>query len=280
MIDDPWAFHLHAEVVGVVVALLVGYAVALRRWGPLFHPNEPAATRKQKVLFVAGIVSFYAAVGWPVHDLAERYLYSAHMVQHIILGFVTPPLLLLGTPEWLGRLVLGRGTVGRIYRWWTKPLVAAIVFNAALAVVHWPAVNELMLHSEAVHEGVHLLFVTAAILMWSLLYSPLPEVSGRLSPPAKMAYLFVQTLLPTVPASFLTFGDRALYRSYESFPRVFGLSALDDMRLAGLIMKVGGGLLLWAILAVMFFRWANREDVAGQRPETRDPDPSTEPSWS
>lgn len=261
--SEVWTFHLHPEVVGVVVALLGGYGYALRRWGRLLHPTGPAATTRQRAFFVAGVVSLYAALGWPVHDLAERYLYSAHMVQHLLLGFVTPPLLLLGTPRWLGELLLGRGTAGRIYRWWTRPLLAAVVFNAALAIVHWPQVNEVMLASEAFHAAVHLGFLAAALLVWSLLYSPLPEVASRLSPPAKMAYLFAQTLLPTVPASFLTFGDRALYRPYESFPRLWGLSALEDMQLAGLIMKVGGGLLLWCILAVMFFRWANREDVSG-----------------
>jgi putative membrane protein len=262
---SPWEFHLHPEVVGVTVFLLAGYGLAVRRWGPLFHPasHERPATTRQKAAFVAGAAAFFVAVGWPVHDLGERYLYSAHMLQHILLGYVAPPLLLLGTPEWLGRLVLGRGVLGRLYRRLASPLLAAVAFNAALAFIHWPAVVDRMLASEGLHAGTHLVFVAGAVLMWSVLYSPLPEVAGQLRPPAKMLYLFVQTILPTVPASFLTFGQRTLYRAYETMPRLWGLTPRDDMQLAGLLMKVGAGLLLWSIIAVMFFRWANQEEVSG-----------------
>ncbi len=259
----PWAFHPHPDVVALVVALLAGYAVAVRRWGKLFHPGrgEPAATGRQWALFVAGVASLYLALGWPVHDLGEGYLYTFHMLQHLLLGFVTPPLILLGTPEWLGRLVLGRGALGRAYKRLSRPLPAALLFNAALALIHWPRAVDLMLASEAAHAAIHLLFLFAAVLMWSVLYSPLPELV-TLSPVGRMGFLFAQTILPTVPASFLTFGDRPLYRAYEDFPRLWGLSPLDDMQLAGLIMKIGGGLLLWSIITVMFFRWASREEAA------------------
>ncbi len=278
-------FHLHPDVIAMAAGLLGGYLYALRRLGTLFHPRagERAATGRQKASFVAGVASLVAALGWPIHDLGEHYLYSAHMVQHLLLGFVSPPLLLLGLPEWLGRLTLGRGRVGRVYRRLARPLPAAIVFNAALALVHWPWVVDVMLASTGRHAAVHVVFVVSAVLMWSVLYSPLPELA-RLSPPAKMGYLFVQTILPTVPASFLTFGDRPLYHAYEAFPRLTGLSALEDMQLAGLIMKLGGGVLLWSIIAVMFFRWASREGAAG--PEPGGPDaPSDTPhepstSWS
>ncbi|MDP8927589.1 MAG: cytochrome c oxidase assembly protein [Actinomycetota bacterium] len=262
---NPWIFHAHPDVVALVVALLAGYTVAVRRWGKLFHPGrrEPAATGRQWALFVAGIASLYLALGWPVHDLGEGYLYTFHMLQHLLLGFVTPPLILLGTPEWLGRLLLGRGALGHVYKRLSRPLLAALLFNAALALIHWPRVVDLMLASEAAHAAIHLVFLLAAFLMWSALYSPLPELV-TLSPIGRMGFLFAQTILPTVPASFLTFGDRPLYRAYEAFPRLWGLSPLDDMQLAGLIMKIGGGLLLWSIITVMFFRWASREEAAGR----------------
>ncbi len=262
---SPWEFHPHPEVLTLVVALVGAYALANRRWGGLFHPRraERAVTGRQWALFVSGAFSLYLALGWPVHDLGEHYLYAFHMLQHLLLGFVTPPLILLGTPEWLGRLVLGRGVVGRAYKRLSRPLPAALLFNAALALIHWPRVVDIMLASEAAHAAIHLVFLLAAFLMWSVLYSPLPELV-MLSPVGRMGFLFAQTILPTVPASFLTFGDRPLYRAYESFPRLWGLSPLDDMQLAGLIMKIGGGLLLWSIITVMFFRWASREE-AGDR---------------
>ncbi|MGH3440784.1 MAG: cytochrome c oxidase assembly protein [Nitriliruptorales bacterium] len=283
---SPWAFHLHPDVLGLVVALLAGYGYAVRRWGRLFHPRptERVVSAKQVALFVAGVAAFWAALGWPVHDLSENYLYSAHMLQHILLGYVAPPLLLLGMPRWLGEIVLGRGTRGRLYRLATRPIIAGVAFNVVLALIHWPLVVDLMVASEVMHAGFHLVFLVGAVLMWSVLYSPIAEVSERLQPPGKMLFLFAMTLLPTVPASFLTFGERPLYRVYETFPRLWGLSATDDMQLAGLLMKVGAGLLLWSILAVMFFRWASREEPANGRPRTADPagsSPSPTPNrWS
>jgi putative membrane protein len=96
--------------------------------------------------------------------------------------------------------------------------------------------------------------------------SPLPEIP-RLSPLPRMLFLFSQSIVPTLPASFLTLGSTPLYRYYESVPHLWGLSTLEDQRLAGLIMKIGAGLVLWLIIAVIFFRWAGEEDrrIAARR---------------
>lgn len=89
--------------------------------------------------------------------------------------------------------------------------------------------------------------------------SPLPEIP-RLAPPARMVFLFLQSVVPTLPASFLTFGSTPLYSYYEGVPHLWGMSTLDDQQVAGLIMKIGAGLLLWMIIAVIFFRWAGEEE--------------------
>ena len=75
-----------------------------------------------------------------------------------------------------------------------------------------------------------------------------------------MLYLFLQTIVPTVPASFLTFNDRPLYRIYATFPRLWDISALTDQQTAGLIMKIVGGLFLWLVIAIIFFRWYESEE--------------------
>ena len=80
-----------------------------------------------------------------------------------------------------------------------------------------------------------------------------------------MVFLFLQTIVPTVPASFLTFGDHPLYRRYETLPKLWGLSALDDQLIAGLIMKIGAGLLLTALIAVIFFRWVATDEPTPRR---------------
>jgi putative membrane protein len=77
----------------------------------------------------------------------------------------------------------------------------------------------------------------------------------RISPPGQMLYLGLQSIVPTVPASFLVFGERPLYHFYEHVPRLWALSAGEDQRIAGLLMKIGGGMLLWAVITALFFRW-------------------------
>ena len=140
----------------------------------------------------------------------------------------------------------------------TKPLVALIVFNSALLFVHWPAVVELSVRSGWSHFGLHVLLVSTALLMWWPVMSPLPEYPA-LPAPGQMLYLFLQSLAPTIPASFLTFGDHLLYPVYGTFPRIWGIGALTDQMIAGLIMKLVGGAILWTFITVIFFRWYRQE---------------------
>jgi putative membrane protein len=102
--------------------------------------------------------------------------------------------------------------------------------------------------------------LVSSLIVWMPLLSPLPEVP-RLQPLVRMLFLFLQSVVPTVPASFLTFGDHPLYRFYEKVPRLWGVSALDDMRFAGLIMKILVGFSLWITIAIIFFRWYNTEEA-------------------
>jgi putative membrane protein len=99
-------------------------------------------------------------------------------------------------------------------------------------------------------------------VMWWPVMSPLPEMPA-LTPPGQMMYLFLQSLAPTIPASFLTFGHTLIYPVYGTFPRIWGISALTDQLLAGLEMKILGGFVLWGFITVIFFRWHAREERDG-----------------
>jgi putative membrane protein len=136
---------------------------------------------------------------------------------------------------------------------------ALIVFNVTIVLVHWPAIVDLTLRSGWAHFIAHAVLLLSAFIVWMPIVSPLPEIP-RLVAPLRMTFLFLQSVVPTIPASFLTFGSRPLYRRYESLPKLWGISALDDQLIAGLIMKIGAGLLLWALIAVIFFRWAAAEE--------------------
>jgi putative membrane protein len=98
--------------------------------------------------------------------------------------------------------------------------------------------------------------------MWWPVLSPLPELPS-LSPPGQMLYLFFQSLAPTIPASFLTFGTSPLYPVYAGFPRIWGIDPLSDQLIAGLVMKLVGGAVLWVVIAVVFFRWGHKEQTEG-----------------
>ena len=248
-------WHLHPDVWLMVVALAGGYVLALRAWG---RGEEPVPTRK-KAQFAAGVAFLWLGADWPIHEISEEYLFSIHMVQHTLFSLVAPPLLLMGIPAWVFRRLFRNLGVTAFVRAVTRPLPALLLFNTVIVVTHWPALVDFALTHELAHFGVHVVLVGASLAMWWPVIEPLPEMAS-LSPPAKLFYLFLQSIVPTVPASFLTFSDTAIYDFYANAPRLWGIGAVDDQRTAGLIMKIGGGLLLWAVITVRFFKWQAREE--------------------
>ncbi len=251
------AFEPHLDAALLVVGLQGAYLAALRFVGPRHvEPGEPPASRRHVALFSLGVLTLWVASTWPMHDLSERFLYSAHMVQHLLFTLVAPPLLLLGTPDWLARWLLR--PVMPVARVVLRPFPALLLFNGVIVLTHWPLAVEWSVRSEPLHFALHAVLVLTALAMWWPVLSPLAEIP-RLSYPGQMLYLFLQSIVPTVPASFLTFGSEPLYRIYETFPRLWGISALADQQAAGLIMKLGGGLILWGVVAAVFFRWASAD---------------------
>jgi putative membrane protein len=263
MPDPTIGWHPHVDVWALMLLLSIGYLAALRRWGPRHvSPGERPATRGQVASFFLGVVVLWVAADWPVHELAEERLLSVHMVQHLLMSLVGPALLLAGTPGWLLRTLLRPRWLLAVVRRLARPIPALLLFNGWIAVSHWPALVGLSLRSEAVHFGVHAVLVTTALLMWMPVLSPIVEIP-RLRYPGQMLYLFAQSIVPTVPASFLTFADTPLYPFYGLAGAMFGIDAVTDQRIAGLIMKLVGGLILWGFIAALFFRWHRDEELAG-----------------
>ena len=247
------AWHTHPDV-----WLLIGALALLYVWAAQATPP----TRRQAVTFAGGLLALLVASDWPVHDLAEGYLYSVHMVQHLLFSLAAPPLLILGLPAAMLDRVLGHATRRAVARWLTRPVVALLLFNAVMVASHWPVWVDATLRHHPLHFAAHAVLLVAGLIMWMPVVSPLEDMP-QLHPLAKMLYLFLQSILPTVPASFLTFGTTPLYHFYEHVPRLGGLSALTDQQIAGVIMKVIGGLYLWLVIVVVFFRWYAREEEGG-----------------
>lgn len=215
---------------------------------------------------VATILLLVAA-DWPVHDIAEEHLYAVHMVQHLVITFIVPPLFLLATPAWLARLVvLEGGRASRALRRLAHPVVAGVVFNGLTALTHWSGVVQWSFDSGAFHYGIHLVLFLSALLMWVPVVAPLPEL--RMSVPGQMLYLFLMSVIPTIPAAWLTFAEGTVYKHYDDGFQAFGVTVRSDQQAAGLIMKLLGGFYLWSIIIVKFIGYSrtHHNENQGLRP--------------
>jgi len=250
---DPWRFQANPEVY-VLVAFLVGaYIYSIRVIGPRAVPaGQQVVSRTNIICFVGAMILLFSASTWPIHQIGEDYLYSVHMLQHMMLSYFMPPLVLLATPTWLMRLIVGTGRAWRVVTFMAKPVVAAVVFNMVVMVTHIPPVVNSSVQSAPLHYGLHALLVLTSLLMWTPVVGPFEEL--RLSHAAKPIYLFLQSVVPTVPAGWLTFAEGVVYKHYNQPVRVWNISVTDDQQLAGAIMKIGGSVFLWTLVAFYFFK--------------------------
>ncbi|HEY0517845.1 MAG TPA: cytochrome c oxidase assembly protein [Ilumatobacteraceae bacterium] len=250
---DPWRFQANPEVYLLVAFLIGAYVYSVRVIGPRAVPvGEPVVTRSNIGCFIGAMALLFAASTWPIHQIGEDYLYSVHMLQHMMLSYFMPPLVLLATPPWLMRLLVGTGRTWRVVKFMTKPVVAALVFNGVVMVTHIPPVVNASVQSAPLHYSLHLLLVITAVVMWMPVVGPFHEL--RISDSAKPIYLFLQSVVPTVPAGWLTFAEGVVYKHYNQPVRVWSISPTDDQQLAGAIMKIGGSIFLWSLVVFYFFK--------------------------
>ena len=249
---NPWRFQSHVEVWVLVVALLASYFYAIRVLGPRVVGSGTVVTRKQVWAFVWAIALLWLASDWPIHDISEEYLYSVHMFQHMVLSYFVPPLVLLSLPRWLYDVAIEKSSIGPFVRFASKPVVAGLFFNIVVMTTHIPALVNQSVSNGPLHYTLHVLVVTGALLMWSPVCGPVIE--RRLSYGGRMIYLFLMSVVPTVPAAWLTFAEGVVYKHYDIPVRVWGLSVTTDQQLAGAIMKTGGSIFLWSIIVFLFFR--------------------------
>jgi putative membrane protein len=216
----------------------------------------------RKLSFFSSLFVMFASLNGPIHDLSDTYLFSAHMVQHLLLTMLLPPLMIVGIPGWMLRPLIQRRVIGAVARRLTKPAVCFVVFNLTIAVWHIPFFYNAAMDNHNIHIVEHLMFMAAAVMMWWPLTSQLPELP-RLSYPGQMLYSFLMTIPMSVVAVYITMADDILYPAYSSAPRITALTPADDQLLGGLIMWIPGGIIVMIIMTVVFFRWAQRgEDDA------------------
>ena len=249
---EPWRFQQHIEVWVLIVTVVASYTYAVRKIGPRIVMTGEVVTRKQLSAFIAGVLMLWLASDWPIHDISEEYLYSVHMFQHMMYSYFVPPLVLLATPYWLFDLIFSSNRSRRVINFATKPVIAGLLFNLVIMITHIPALVNQSVSNGPLHYALHVLVVTSSLLMWFSVCGP--DKQRHLSYGGKTIYLFLMSVVPTVPAAWLTFAEGAVYKHYDIAVRVWGLSVTTDQQLAGAIMKTGGSIFLWSIIVFIFFR--------------------------
>ena len=243
---DTWTIH-PSTVVGLTVLgwLYFRQARSAKGDGP---------STGQRIAFCSGLLLLFLILNGPLHDLSDFYLFSGHMVQHLIMELVVPPLLIAGTPGWMLRPALQWPIVRWLAPRITTGAMAFAIFNITLCFWHIPALYNLALLHHNVHIVQHLTFLIASVLMWWPFMSPLPELP-RLSFPGQMLYCFLMTIPMSVVAIYIAMADTVLYPLYASSPRLWGISPKMDQLIGGLIMWIPGGLFFYGVMTVVFFRW-------------------------
>jgi putative membrane protein len=225
---------------------------ALYFWRAHVHPEPIGRTRP--ALFVSGLALMFVSLNGWIHDLSDYYLFSAHMVQHLLLAMGVAPLLIMGTPGLMLRPILRAPALRALARPLDSPIACFLIFNVVLIGWHLPPLYNAAMAYHNVHIVQHLLLLAASVIMWWPVLSPMAEFP-RLSYPAQMLYLFLMTIPMSVVSVSIAYSGSILYPAYSSAPRVMQLSPMQDQLLGGLIMWIPGGLYFFAVISVIFYKW-------------------------
>lgn len=221
--------------------------------------------------FVAGVAAMMFALISPLDALGDEYLFSAHMLQHLMLELAAPPMLLLGIAPRFARAVVDRPPLRRIERALGCPFAAWIVGIGTLAIWHLPALFDAALGDEYVHILEHLCFLVSATIFWWPILAPLPEC--RVAPLWAQLYLLGGAMANSLLGIWITFAPAGLYAPYlhpadslglERLLRAgWGLTPALDQQVGGLLMWVGGGFVFLAVMISEFLRWFGAAEPDG-----------------
>lgn len=230
------------------------------------------------VFFLGIAVVLFALL--PAIDVLAADLFSIHMLQHVLLTAIAPPLLFIGEPVrpvLLGlpdvaraRIVrpLARNGVARaVMHTLRHPLVAVVLFVGGVYLWHWPALYESALNNAVVHSLEHAHFFGSAMLFWSVVIDPVP-FRGTLPYAARIIYLLLAGAAQnTLLGGILSFSTRQLYPHYADRTAAYGIDAITDQRIGGALMWVIGDAVFLLGVSLAFFRWLAHEEETQRRRE-------------
>jgi len=253
--------HWHNEPHLIGGLIVLGWLYALLT-GPLrgrLAPTQPYP-RAHALRFYAALLVFYLAVGSPLDQIGERFLLSAHMIQHQLLIYVSAVLFLLGLPTWLVQPITQPACLRPLLRLVTHPVICGLIYTLVLSLWHAPSLYDWALRDKTVHVLEHLMFFGAALFYWWPILSPSPEYP-RLGHASQLIYLFAVTIGMTPVFAFIAFSDNILYPTYEYAPRLIArLDPADDQLLGAAIMKIGGLSVTLIAMGIAFYRWSRTNE--------------------
>ena len=252
-----WPFDL--SVYAGLLVLFFGHAWLAR--------SAADAMRMHTVYFLAGLATLWVALETPIDTLSDHYLDSVHMLQHVLLAFVAPPLMLLGlSPSMAARLASVPGV-----RAVTEPIPAQVLAAAVMIVWHLPPLYDATLYNEGLHVVEHLMFIASGLLLyWPIIDATSAQSRWRMSPGAKLVYILIATLPQDAVALALIFSRVPFYDFYTHVPRLIeGYSALIDQTIAGAVLMTFGKVTLAIAALAIFFRWFGAERRADREIESR-----------
>jgi putative membrane protein len=248
--------HWHNEPWLIGGLVILGWLWAVLA-GPLRSRLAPGSNypRWYALRFYLALFIFYLAVGSPLDQIGERFLFSAHMFQHQLLVYPAAILFLQGLPHWMVDPLLRRRWVAAPLRLLTHPLSCALVYSLVIGVWHAPSLYDFALRNKVVHVAEHLTFFAAALLYWWPLLSP-SRVLPRRSHGVQMLYVLGVVITMTPVFAYITFSQDVLYPTYEYAPRIIAdFTASEDQLLAGVMMKLIGLMVSLGAFTVSFYRW-------------------------
>ncbi len=244
-------------------SVLIGTAIVIGLYlyaiGPFAERHGFERVSRGKALaFLLGVDIIFLSLVSPLDKLGDTYLFSAHMVQHLLLTIVGPPLMVIGTPEWFLRPIVRNRALFTTARFLTYPAVAFVLFNADFFVWHAPALYDATLINSTLHVFEHLTFIATSVLFWWPLLSSSRDLP-RLTLGGQVLYLFLGGMPSVLLGAGLTFAP-PLYASYIAAPRAWGISAATDQQLGGLIMWVPVNIGYIVVMSILFLRWMQRNE--------------------
>ena len=266
-------WHLHFEIIIGVLLLQSLYIYAIIPLREKYN-LAPDIDNKRLLYFTLGNIIVYIALTSFIHELADRFLFSAHMTQHLLLILVSIPLFIKGIPPWLWTWIFQLKILRISFRVFANPIIAFFLSNIVIFGFHVPWIYDLSLSNHWLHIVEHLVFMFGALVLWWPLLGASAQVQ-RLGYPIRIIYLFFQTLPMGFVGAAITFSRGEIYLWYSDLPVLWGLSLIEDQQIGGLIMKIPGAFVFFLFMGIIFFQWYREsernnssdsfEELAGQK---------------